>query len=186
MSQSPATNSRLQTAQPTQWSQPEYLEAESFVVLNSNDLYDESSLPQLFDTAPEVKDFRVPNPENDGVLELDDDGFVRTVQEKPVGPPADPNSVIIADCVIGPGSIVEDYVVGENTHVGPNTTVVGGTIDVVVENRFYDDTILGGIIDDNVQIGGVLIDGASVVNGTRVVGGVTLDDRIPTHGEVLR
>ena len=97
------------------------------------------------------------------------------------------NSVIMTDCVIGPGSVIEDCVVGENTHVGSNTTVVGGTTAVVVENRYYEDVKLGGIVGDNARLGGgVLVDGAIVGNGTHVESGVVLDGRIPSHAEVRR
>ena len=61
----------------------EHLEAEPFAVLNGDDLYDEASLSELFDATAAVGGFRVPNPRDYGVLHLDEEGFVRTVREKP-------------------------------------------------------------------------------------------------------
>ena len=98
------------------------------------------------------------------------------------------NSVIMADCVIGEGVVIKDCVIGENTHVGPGTTVVGGTADVVVEKHFYDGVKLGGIVGDNSRVGGgVLVTGGAIIgDGTRIANGAVLEDRVPSNAEVLR
>lgn len=67
----------------------EYLADEPFAVLNGDDLYDEESLAELFDSTVGVGGYRVSNPEEYGVLQLDEDGFVETVREKPSDPPTD-------------------------------------------------------------------------------------------------
>lgn len=56
-----------------------------FAVLNGDVLYDRASLARLYDAGPAVGASRVDDPENYGVLELDDDR-VRGVAEKPANP----------------------------------------------------------------------------------------------------
>jgi bifunctional UDP-N-acetylglucosamine pyrophosphorylase/glucosamine-1-phosphate N-acetyltransferase len=59
-----------------------------FAVLNGDALYDRESLGTLYDAGPAVGSFRVSNPSEYGVLEVDD-GVVRGVVEKPADPPSD-------------------------------------------------------------------------------------------------
>jgi len=56
-----------------------------FAVLNGDVLYDRASLSDLYDAGPAVGAYRVDDPKNYGVLELDDDQ-VRGVVEKPANP----------------------------------------------------------------------------------------------------
>ncbi|AZH26301.1 bifunctional sugar-1-phosphate nucleotidylyltransferase/acetyltransferase [Haloplanus aerogenes] len=56
-----------------------------FAVLNGDVLYDRDSLSRLYDAGPAVGAYRVDDPENYGVLELEDDR-VRGVIEKPANP----------------------------------------------------------------------------------------------------
>ncbi|GGL38276.1 glucose-1-phosphate thymidylyltransferase [Halarchaeum grantii] len=66
------------------------LEDAPFVVLNGDALYDEDSLSVLYDRAPAVGAFRVPDPTQYGVLITDDAGErVTGVVEKPAEPPSD-------------------------------------------------------------------------------------------------
>ena len=64
-----------------------------FVVLNGDALYDPDSLATLYESGPAVGSYRVDNPSNYGVLQLDsdDDTRVTGVVEKP----ADPDSNLI-------------------------------------------------------------------------------------------
>jgi bifunctional UDP-N-acetylglucosamine pyrophosphorylase/glucosamine-1-phosphate N-acetyltransferase len=67
----------------------EHLEDGPFAVLNGDALYDEASLSALFDTRPSVATYRVDEPSEYGVLEVDEtSGAVTGVVEKPSAPPS--------------------------------------------------------------------------------------------------
>jgi len=57
-----------------------------FAVLNGDNLYDEQSLTALFDAAPSIAAYRVPDPSNYGVLSTEGD-IVTAIVEKPADPP---------------------------------------------------------------------------------------------------
>ena len=59
-----------------------------FAVLNGDNLYDERSLGALFDAAPSIAAYRVPDPSNYGVLSTDGDR-VTAIVEKPDDPPTE-------------------------------------------------------------------------------------------------
>jgi Nucleoside-diphosphate-sugar pyrophosphorylase involved in lipopolysaccharide biosynthesis/translation initiation factor 2B, gamma/epsilon subunits (eIF-2Bgamma/eIF-2Bepsilon) len=65
-----------------------HLDDDTFVVLNGDALYDPASLATLYESGPGVGSFRVDNPSNYGVLQLDgdDDTRVTGVIEKPTDP----------------------------------------------------------------------------------------------------
>ncbi|QIO22972.1 bifunctional sugar-1-phosphate nucleotidylyltransferase/acetyltransferase [Haloarcula sp. JP-L23] len=63
----------------------EYIDG-PFAVLNGDNLYDEASLTALFDAAPSIAAYRVPDPSNYGVLSTDGDR-VTGIVEKPADPP---------------------------------------------------------------------------------------------------
>ena len=65
-----------------------HLDDAPFVVLNGDALYDTESLSTLYDSGPAVGSYRVDNPSNYGVLQLDtdDDTRVTGVVEKPANP----------------------------------------------------------------------------------------------------
>ena len=65
----------------------EYLDGD-FVVLNGDDLYDQSSIEALFDTCPSLGAYRVEDPRPYGVFSLEGDRVVDVV-EKPEDPPSD-------------------------------------------------------------------------------------------------
>lgn len=98
------------------------------------------------------------------------------------------NSVILSDSTIGEGAVIKDCVVASNVDVGPNATVGGGDADVVVEENYYRDVTLGGVIGDNATVGGAtLLRGGSIVgNGSTVADGVVIDETVPPHSEVRR
>ena len=59
-----------------------------FVVLNGDDLYDRASIDALLSTdGPAVGTYRVADPTSYGVFEVDDDGVVTGIVEKPTEPP---------------------------------------------------------------------------------------------------
>jgi len=64
-----------------------YLEG-PFAVLNGDNLYDDASLSALFDAAPSVAAYRVPDPSNYGVISTDGDR-VTAIVEKPADPPTE-------------------------------------------------------------------------------------------------
>ncbi|WP_276250768.1 bifunctional sugar-1-phosphate nucleotidylyltransferase/acetyltransferase [Haloarcula rara] len=63
----------------------EYLDG-PFAVLNGDNLYDEASLSALFDAAPSIAAYQVPDPSNYGVLSTEGDR-VTAIIEKPADPP---------------------------------------------------------------------------------------------------
>jgi bifunctional UDP-N-acetylglucosamine pyrophosphorylase/glucosamine-1-phosphate N-acetyltransferase len=63
----------------------EYLDG-PFAVLNGDNLYDEESLTELFDAAPSIAAYQVPDPSNYGVLSTEGDR-VTAIIEKPADPP---------------------------------------------------------------------------------------------------
>jgi len=63
----------------------EYLDG-PFAVLNGDNLYDEASLSNLFDAAPSIAAYQVPDPSNYGVLSTEGDR-VTAIIEKPADPP---------------------------------------------------------------------------------------------------
>jgi len=65
----------------------EYLDG-PFAVLNGDNLYDEASLTDLFDAAPSIAAYQVPDPSNYGVLSTDGDR-VTAIIEKPADPPTE-------------------------------------------------------------------------------------------------
>jgi len=65
----------------------EYLDG-PFAVLNGDNLYDEASLSDLFDAAPAIAAYSVPDPSNYGVLSTEGDR-VTAIIEKPADPPTE-------------------------------------------------------------------------------------------------
>jgi len=65
----------------------EYLDG-PFAVLNGDNLYDEASLSELFDAAPSIAAYSVPDPSNYGVLSTAGDR-VTAIVEKPADPPTE-------------------------------------------------------------------------------------------------
>lgn len=74
-----------------------------FAVLYGDDLYDATSIRELFDSAPGISAYRADNPENYGVLDTDGDR-VTGVTEKPANP--ETNLVSAGACVL-PGEARE-------------------------------------------------------------------------------
>jgi len=98
------------------------------------------------------------------------------------------NAVVLTDATIGDGAVVRDCVVGENTTIEANTTVAGGDADVVVEGAYHEDVRLGGVIGDNATVGGgaTLAPGTVLGNDTTVEIGTAVDGRIEDGADVRR
>jgi glucose-1-phosphate thymidylyltransferase len=98
------------------------------------------------------------------------------------------NSVILPDATVEAGAVVQDCVVGSNTVVGPNCTVEGGLATVALAGELYESVRLGGVVGDNVTIGGgvTLAPGTIVGNGARVHGGTTIDGHLEDGAAVRR
>jgi NDP-sugar pyrophosphorylase family protein len=98
------------------------------------------------------------------------------------------NSVILSDATLNAGAIVKDCIVGANTTIGPNTTIEGGSADVVLNDAVHHDVTFGGLIGDNVDVGGnaTIEAGAIIGNDTTIGGGSVVSGRIDDDSHVLR
>ena len=98
------------------------------------------------------------------------------------------NAVVLPDTTIGDGAVVHDCVVGENASIGPNTTVEGGETDVVADGEIHEDVRLGGVVGDNASVGGgvTLSPGSVLGNHTTVASGCDVSGRIETGAIVRR
>ena len=90
------------------------------------------------------------------------------------------NTVVLNDAVVADGAVVRDAVIAENAHVGANATVVGGEADVVVDGDVYEDVRLGAVVGDNATVGG----GTTVAAGTVVGDDATVDAGCVVSGRV--
>ncbi|MDL0131623.1 sugar phosphate nucleotidyltransferase [Halobacterium salinarum] len=85
------------------------------------------------------------------------------------------NSVVLSDVTIKAGAVVNDCIVGANTTIGPNTTIEGGQTDVVLNDTVYHDVTFGGLIGDNVEIGGnATIQPGSIIGNNAVIDSASL------------
>ncbi len=97
-------------------------------------------------------------------------------------------AVVDVDGRVAAGSTLRDAVVGQDVHLGANTTVPGGPADVRVGRRVFEEQRLGAVVADRVRAGG----GVTVQPGTLVGPGATLgtgahvSGRVPEGAEVLR
>jgi len=66
------------------------------------------------------------------------------------------NAVVLPDATIEDGAVVKDCIVGANASVGANTTIEGGNADVVVDGEVHEDVRLGGVLGDNASLGGAV------------------------------
>lgn len=98
------------------------------------------------------------------------------------------NAVILSDVTLEAGAVVTDCIVGANTTIGPNTTVKGGTADVVLDDRVYHDVTFGGLLGDNVEIGAnVAIQPGAVVGNNATAGdGTYVSGRIDEGTHIRR
>ncbi|WP_232702150.1 bifunctional sugar-1-phosphate nucleotidylyltransferase/acetyltransferase [Halobacterium wangiae] len=98
------------------------------------------------------------------------------------------NAVVLADATIEAGAVVTDCIVSENATIGANTTIAGGDADVVVNGEYYEDVRLGGVVGDNASLGGGanLAPGTVVGNGADVKTGASVSGRIDPGAVVRR
>ncbi|WP_058364929.1 bifunctional sugar-1-phosphate nucleotidylyltransferase/acetyltransferase [Haloparvum sedimenti] len=98
------------------------------------------------------------------------------------------NAVVLPDAVIEPGAVVRDAIVAGNARIGANVTVAGGTATVIVDGEAHEDVRLGGVVGDNATVGGgATLDAGTVIGDDATVDpGVALDGRIETGAVVRR
>jgi len=98
------------------------------------------------------------------------------------------NTVVLSDAKIGAGTVVTDCIVGANATIGPNTTIEGGSADVVLNDAVHHDVTFGGLIGDNVDVGGnaTIETGSIIGNDTTIEGGSVVSGRIDDDSRVLR
>ncbi|MUV59461.1 sugar phosphate nucleotidyltransferase [Halobacterium sp. CBA1126] len=98
------------------------------------------------------------------------------------------NAILLSDCTIESGAIMTDCIVGANASLGPNTTVEGGTADVVLDDTVYRDVRFGGLTGDNVDVGAnvTVAPGAIVGNDATVDSGTLVAGRIDDGSHVTR
>ncbi|AGN00921.1 nucleotidyl transferase [Salinarchaeum sp. Harcht-Bsk1] len=96
-------------------------------------------------------------------------------------------SVVFPDATVGPGAVLRDCIVGANATIGANATVPGGEATVIVEGTVHEDVRLGGVIGDNASIGGgaVLDPGAILYDDAEVAPGASASGTVG-EGTVIR
>jgi glucose-1-phosphate thymidylyltransferase len=97
-------------------------------------------------------------------------------------------AVIDSDCRVGHGSTLVDAVLGQEVHLGVDTTIQGGPGDVRVDNRVFESQPLGAVLADRVSAGGNVSfeSGTLVGTGATLSTGVTVDTNVGTNAEVIR
>lgn len=98
------------------------------------------------------------------------------------------NAVILSDVTIKSGAVVTDCIVGANTTIGPNTTIEGGNTDAVLNDEVYHDVTFGGLLGDNVDVGGnaTVRPGAIVGNDTTVGSASLVSGRVEDGSHITR
>lgn len=97
-------------------------------------------------------------------------------------------SVVFPDATVEAGAVLRDCIVGANATIGANVTVPGGEATVVVEGEVNEDVVLGGVVGDNASVGGgaVLEPGTVLGDEVTVGGGVTVDGVVDDRTDVRR
>lgn len=97
-------------------------------------------------------------------------------------------SIVDSDCRVGHGSTVVDSVLGQDVHLGVNTTVPGGPSDVRVGNRVFEEQDLGAVLADRVRARGDVgfEPGTLVGTGVSIETGVTASGRLTEGSTVVR
>ncbi len=97
-------------------------------------------------------------------------------------------TVCDADCRIGHGSTLLDAVLGQDVHLGVNTTIPGGPADVRIDTDIFESQPLGAVLGDRVRAAsavsfepGTLV-GSQATIGTRC----HVRGRVPEDAEVVR
>ncbi len=106
-----------------------------------------------------------------------------------VGPNATvERSVLFPDATVEAGAVLRDCVVGAGATVGANATVRGGTATVVVEGTLHENVRLGGVVGDDASVGGaaVLAPGTVLGNDAVVGDGAAVSGRVADAETVRR
>lgn len=90
------------------------------------------------------------------------------------------DAVIFPDATIGAGAVVRDCIVGANATIGPNTTIEGGSADLILDDNIHHDVNFGGIVGDNAYLGGNVV----VTPGTIIGESVTADSGTVVNGQI--
>ena len=90
------------------------------------------------------------------------------------------NAVVFPDTVIESGAVVRDAIVAENAAIGANATITGEPTTVVVDGEVHEDVDLGGVVGDNATVGS----GAVVDPGTVGGDGATVDHGCSVGGRI--
>ena len=98
------------------------------------------------------------------------------------------NSVVDDDVRIGIGAIVGDSVLGQSAALGPGSVLPGGTADIRVGERVYEDRRLGAVFADRVTAEGDVSCRPGVLVGPKATirTGVTVSENVPEDAEVRR
>jgi glucose-1-phosphate thymidylyltransferase len=97
-------------------------------------------------------------------------------------------AILDTDTRVGPGSTLLDAVIGQNVHMGANTTVPGGPGDVRVGREVFAEQELGAVLADRAETGGgVSFEPGSLVGPGATVGtGVHVTGTVAEGAEVVR
>ena len=97
-------------------------------------------------------------------------------------------TVLDADTRVGPGSTLQDAVVGQNVHLGATSTIPGGPGDVRVEQQIFEQRQLGAVVADRVRARGNVsfAPGTLVGPNTNLGTGTHVSGTIDEGTEVMR
>lgn len=90
------------------------------------------------------------------------------------------DTLLDADCRVGPGSTLVDCVAGQDVSFGAGTVVPGGPGDVRVGDAVFEAQDLGAVLADRVTVGG----GTSFNPGVLVGAGATIHDGVHVSGTI--
>jgi len=98
------------------------------------------------------------------------------------------NAVVLSDATINAGAVLTDCIIGANTTIGPNTTVEGGRTDVVLSDAVYHDVTFGGLLGDNVSVGGnATVEPGTIIGNHATIGSASLvSGRVDDNATVTR
>ena len=98
------------------------------------------------------------------------------------------DAILLPDVTLKRGAVVTDCVVGANATIGANTTIEGGAADVVLDDTVYQDVSFGGLIGDNVTVGGnaTIAPGTIIGTNATIGSGAYVSGRIDADSHVQR
>jgi glucose-1-phosphate thymidylyltransferase len=98
------------------------------------------------------------------------------------------DAILLPDVTLKRGAVVTDCVVGANATIGANTTIEGGATDVVLDDTVYHDVSFGGLVGDNVSVGGnaTIAPGTIIGTNATIGSGAYVSGRIDADSHVQR